>query len=255
MEDIDNWLMKQKSSLDLLKTELDGIQQNNGLVTVLTSNNPEEFPDALLDRPGRFHDVLEFELPDKGLRESMIKDWTGVKDFSKDEIKKLIEKTEDFSGAHIRELVDFAKMIVEYDSVDIKKALFVSLEKIVSQRELIARIRKENNETEEIDTKTLKEGRIISKSNRKLIKDAVEAINKSGVALVKLLEISEPSVDGDKSKVDNAEETTDSKTKVVKPKKVEEDTPVGADEIALRTLQKINKVSNLGLKKLKQKKK
>ena len=101
----------------------------------------------------------------------------------------------------------------------------------------------------------MKEGRIISKSNRKLIKDAVEAINKSGVALVKLLEISEPSVDGDKSKVDNAEETTDSKTKVVKSKKVEEDTPVGADEIALRTLQKINKVSNLGLKKLKQKKK
>lgn len=257
MEDIDSWLMKEKSTLDLLKTELDGIQQNNGLVTILTSNSPEKFPDALLDRPGRFHDILEFELPDKDLRKSMIKEWTEIKEFNESEFKKLIDGTENFSGAHMRELIDFAKMIMEDDGIELKKALFISLDKIIKQRELVSRIREENKESKEDDEKReekilTKEGRIISTKNKITIKSAIEALNKSVAALEKLLNLSEPSEDGKQIQTPAKAKGSD-ELKVVEPKKVDRALSIGVDEIALRTLQRIAKNTNFALNKLKKK--
>jgi hypothetical protein len=34
-------------------------------LTILTTNFSEQLPDALIDRPGRFHDVPNFDLPPK----------------------------------------------------------------------------------------------------------------------------------------------------------------------------------------------
>jgi len=264
MEDIDAWL-KDGRMMDMLKTEMDGLQENRGTITVLTSNNPEEFPDALLDRPGRFHDILEFELPDKDLRKNMIMEWTELKDLSNEELKKLLEGTEDFSGAHMRELIDFAKMIVEDDGVELKEALMLSLDKLIKQRELIAKIRK-NNEKEKVeednekqneieDRSVSKEGRVISGKNRKLIRDAIASLTKSSEALDKLLDISQPLESGGKSNAPvKAKETVDSKLKVVKPKTVDSNLLSGDDQLVLRTLQKINKGTNLVLNKLNKRK-
>ena len=261
MEDIDAW-MKDGRMMDLLKTEMDGLQENRGTITVLTSNTPEEFPDALLDRPGRFNDILEFELPNKELRKIMIMDWSGLKQIDTKDLNKLIEGTEGFSGAHMRELIDFAKMIKDEDKIEFEKALMISLNKIVKQRELISKIRESNKKNKDDEEKensvedksVIKEGRVISGKNRKLIKDAILAQDKSTEALEKLLETSEPLEDGDKVQTPaKAEEAVDSKQKVEEPKKVDKGSLTGADEIALRTLQKINKVSNFGLNKLKSK--
>ena len=64
----DNWI--NGKIIDMMKTELDGMKKNKNVLTILTTNNPENFPDALLDRPGRFHDVLSFENPSKSIREN-----------------------------------------------------------------------------------------------------------------------------------------------------------------------------------------
>lgn len=140
LEDIDTWLRGEMEYVtDLIKTEMDGIKQNRGMITILTSNYPEKLPDALLDRPGRFHHIVKFELPKEELREEMLKMWAG--DIGEDLLKEITEKTEGFSGAHIKELVEFAKMIAEEDEIEIGKALIMSLDKLTEQRELIEEIR------------------------------------------------------------------------------------------------------------------
>ena len=145
LEDIDTWLRGEMEYVtDLIKTEMDGIKQNRGIITILTSNYPEKLPDALLDRPGRFHHIVKFELPKEELREEMLKMWAG--DIGEELLKEITEKTDGFSGAHIKELVEFAKMIAEEDEIEIGEALLRSLEKLMEQRELIEEIRANNTE-------------------------------------------------------------------------------------------------------------
>jgi len=138
MEDIDTWL--RESSMDLLKTEMDGLKENKGIITILTSNNPQEFPDALLDRPGRFHDVLEFSLPTKEMRNEMIIKWSS-EEIEKGLMESILNETEGYSGAHIKELVDFAKMIKKDDGLNIGDSLLKSLNKLKRQKDLIGRIK------------------------------------------------------------------------------------------------------------------
>jgi len=126
---------------------MDGLKGNDGMITILTSNNPEEFPDALLDRPGRFHDVLEFSLPTRDMRKAMISKWTEEK-IEDSLMKSILDNTNGYSGAHIKELVDFAKMVKVDDGLDTGKSLLKSLKKLKRQKELIDRIKKDKVESD-----------------------------------------------------------------------------------------------------------
>lgn len=134
MEDVDNWLSDYTT--DALKTELDGIAKSTGVVTVLTTNYPERLPDALIDRPGRFSDVLSFDLPDAAAREHMLRKWAdGASD---EEIGETVERTAGYSGAHIYELASFAKTLAaESGEKTVGQCLSTALDKLAEQRELI----------------------------------------------------------------------------------------------------------------------
>ena len=148
LEDIDTWLRGEMEYVtDLIKTEMDGIKQNRGIITILTSNYPEKLPDALLDRPGRFHHIVNFELPKEKQRSEMLKLWAG--EIGEDLLKEITEKTDGFSGAHIKELVEFAKMIAEEDAIEISEALLKSLNKLIEQRELIEEIKGNQTQAKE----------------------------------------------------------------------------------------------------------
>jgi len=43
-EDVDNWLYD--TTIDLMKTEMDGIARSSGVLTILTTNFPERLPDT-----------------------------------------------------------------------------------------------------------------------------------------------------------------------------------------------------------------
>jgi hypothetical protein len=132
-EDIDNWLSEH--TLDLLKTELDGVGRSTGIVTIMTTNYPEYLPAALLDRPGRFHDVLRFGLPDETVRRAMLKTWIeGIDDVT---LIKAVDATKGYSGAHIRELARFAAIIGEQDALDLSTSVARALDKLKEQRDLI----------------------------------------------------------------------------------------------------------------------
>lgn len=146
IEDIDTWLGGY--TVDLIKTEMDGLKSNDGMVTILTSNNPEKFPDALIDRPGRFHHVLDYGNPDEKQRKEMLERW--AKGADEDKIEEFVSMTKGFSGAYIKELVDYAKMLMEDEDITFGKALIKSFENMVEQRELIDSIR-EGREPQEKD--------------------------------------------------------------------------------------------------------
>jgi len=134
IEDVDNWMSDY--AVDVLKTEMDGISRSTGVSTVLTTNYPERFPDALIDRPGRFHDVLLFDLPDAKVRLEMLVKWTEGADPAV--LEKLVGKTKGYSGAHIYELVSFARSLQkESDDLGIDQALEKAVAKIDEQRSLI----------------------------------------------------------------------------------------------------------------------
>ncbi len=137
IEDIDTWL--RDYMIDLLKTELDGIQENKNIITILTTNNPERLPDTLLDRPGRFHDILEFKLPSEELRKKMLKNWIG--DVDSKVLTEIIEKTDTFSGAHMKELCNYAKTLAEEEVINTNDALLRSLKKILRQRLLVEQLK------------------------------------------------------------------------------------------------------------------
>ena len=141
MEDVDNWL--HPTTVDLLKTEMDGISRSKGVLTILTTNFPEQLPDALIDRPGRFHDVLSFDLPTASARKAMLTKWLPMVQAAT--IDSAVTGTAGYSGAHVYELAKFAETLQEHDGLQPVKALEEALHKVEEQKELITRLQLEGS--------------------------------------------------------------------------------------------------------------
>lgn len=215
IEDIDNWLYDK--ACDLMKTEMDGLSKSKGVVTILTSNYPEKLPPALIDRPGRFHDILNFNLPDVSTRARMLNAWAaGIHEKT---INDMVKDTAGFSGAHMYELVAFAKILADEAGCTIDDALYLSLEKIRDQRSLISDLRKHliiyddiANEETAIETKLVnivedKSGKVLSKKTRQIITEALDNMEKAITALNEFIK----SVDGDEGVIEIINNTEDSK--------------------------------------------
>lgn len=132
-EDIDQWM--HGFMIDIFKTEMDGIDINKGVLTILTSNSPNKLPRSIIDRPGRFHEVLLFDLPNDELRKEMMKKW-GVETPS----DELIKQTKGLSGAHLKEVFELAKQIAEEEEMLLADSLMKALKKVLEQRQLIGRL-------------------------------------------------------------------------------------------------------------------
>ena len=140
-EDMDDFLAS-KSVVDALKTEMDGLKSNDGIVTILSTNFPENIPVALIDRPGRFDNVLKFELPDETLRLAMLVEHSKNMEIEdkNDILKSVAAETNGFSGAHLKELLVYSLLLALDDgrekitNADIQTAL----SKMQNTRELIS---------------------------------------------------------------------------------------------------------------------
>ena len=136
IEDVDNYLGGQET--DLMKTEMDGLAQSTGVVTILTTNYPELLPKALIDRPGRFHDVLRFDLPDASTRQKMLATW--MPDLAGVALTETIKALHGYSGAHVREFARFAEIIRSQDGLAVDAAATAALAKLQEQRDLITAV-------------------------------------------------------------------------------------------------------------------
>jgi len=191
IEDVDNWL--DGHTVDLLKTEMDGIARSSGVVTILTTNYPESLPKALIDRPGRFHDVLRFDLPNEKARAAMLARW--MPRLGADDAQRAVRATAGYSGAHIRELARFAGIIAEQDSLTQSQALAKALEKLQEQRDLITSVQTTGSRYRapiEIGiTKAMvameKRGRVISAVNESRLRAALTALSDANGVLSEVL--------------------------------------------------------------------
>lgn len=135
-EDVDNWI--SGTSIDLLKTEMDGLKSRKGILTIMTTNFPELLPDALIDRPGRFHDLVELDVPDVAVRTRMLRAW--LPELTQDAAAKVAELTDGYSGAHLWELTHFAQTIQREETATLADALQRAIDKIKEQRDLVAEL-------------------------------------------------------------------------------------------------------------------
>lgn len=135
-EDVDNWI--GGTSIDLLKTEMDGLKSRKGILTIMTTNFPELLPDALIDRPGRFHDLVELDVPDAAVRTRMLRAW--LPELTPEAAATAAAATEGYSGAHLWELTHFAQTIQHEESATLDVAIQRAIDKIKEQRDLVAEL-------------------------------------------------------------------------------------------------------------------
>lgn len=107
LEDLDSLVDDENRSFFL--NQLDGFEQNHGLIVLATTNYPERIDAAIIDRPSRFDRKYHFELPSLSERETYFRYWqqelAGEIAWSSGDIHDLSITTEGFSFAYLKELV------------------------------------------------------------------------------------------------------------------------------------------------------
>lgn len=88
--------------------ELDGIEQNNEGVLILAATNAPWHLDPAFRRPGRFDKIIFVPPPDLEGRETILRLHLRGKPAGEVDFRKVAEKTELYSGADLRGLVDTA---------------------------------------------------------------------------------------------------------------------------------------------------
>ncbi|WP_324736361.1 CDC48 family AAA ATPase [Thermococcus sp. SY098] len=87
--------------INQLLTEMDGIEENSGVVVIAATNRPDILDPALL-RPGRFDRLILVPAPDEKARYEIFKVHTRKMPLSEDvDLKELAKKTEGYTGADI----------------------------------------------------------------------------------------------------------------------------------------------------------
>lgn len=90
---------------------MDGMEPNNGVVVLATTNHTENIDPAISDRPGRFDRIIEVPLPDKSQRKEIIQNLMRnmpTKIVSGKAIDVIASKSKGLSGAWIREVIQTA---------------------------------------------------------------------------------------------------------------------------------------------------
>jgi cell division protease FtsH len=102
---------EREQTLNQLLIEMDGFEQNNGVIIIAATNRPDILDPALL-RPGRFDRQVVVDRPDVKGREGILRVHTRKTPLSKDVSVDVIAKgTPGFSGADLANLVNEAALL------------------------------------------------------------------------------------------------------------------------------------------------
>ncbi|CAD5244738.1 CDC48 family AAA ATPase [Thermococcus camini] len=97
--------------INQLLTEMDGIQENSGVVVIAATNRPDIIDPALL-RPGRFDRLILVPAPDEKARLEIFKVHTRKVPLAEDvSLEELAKRTEGYTGADIEAVVREAAML------------------------------------------------------------------------------------------------------------------------------------------------
>lgn len=95
-----------RTMLKTLLTEIDGVKNSEGILTIATTNNYYRIPMPLL-RSGRMDKHIEFDLPDLDAREAIIKLYSCENKLLEHvDYKEIAIRTNSFTGADLKTLVN-----------------------------------------------------------------------------------------------------------------------------------------------------
>ena len=108
------------AGLSTLLNCMDGINSNNGVITIATSNHPEHMDWALIARPGRFDVRIDYPYPEhdilKSIMELKLSPYSCQKNLNLDELVSIMPLG--FTGSHIHDIVNQANYICLNNSKD-----------------------------------------------------------------------------------------------------------------------------------------
>jgi len=132
-----------------LLNQMDGIESNEGIITLASSNYPELLDKALRNRPGRFDIRVKFDLPDEDQREKMLTKFIGNISISDIKMKDMVNMTKGYTGAYIKELITATIMLAVSDkSVDTENNAIVKNKHLIEAFSEIEKSRELDNEKE-----------------------------------------------------------------------------------------------------------
>jgi cell division protease FtsH len=138
---------EREQTLNQLLVEMDGFEQNNGVIIIAATNRPDVLDPALL-RPGRFDRQVVVDRPDVKGREGILKVHTREIPLGDDvDLKILARGTPGFSGADIANIVNEAALLAArrdsdkvtmYDFENAKDKVMMGIERksmVISDKE------------------------------------------------------------------------------------------------------------------------
>jgi cell division protease FtsH len=124
---------EREQTLNQLLYEMDGFNNNTGIVVLAATNRRDVLDQALL-RPGRFDRVVRIPLPDKDSRNKILEYYVQTKRTAQNlNISVIAEMTDGFSGAELKNLVNEAAILsVRQNYTEIQeRCIFDALEKLI----------------------------------------------------------------------------------------------------------------------------
>ncbi|MEZ8220919.1 membrane protease FtsH catalytic subunit [Candidatus Fervidibacteria bacterium JGI MDM2 JNZ-1-D12] len=133
---------EREQTLNQLLVEMDGIEQNSGIIVIAATNRPDVLDPALL-RPGRFDRRIVIDHPDAKGREAILRVHLRGKPIADDvDIEKLAKQTAGFSGADLANMVNEAAILAaRKNKTKIEMSDFLeALEKVIAGPERKSRL-------------------------------------------------------------------------------------------------------------------
>jgi len=138
--------MKRSGGRQLINqflSELDGVETNNDGVLCLAATNTPWHLDTAFRRPGRFDRVIFVPPPDATARQEILQIQLAGKPTDSVDVKKLAAKTDDFSGADLKAIVDRA---IE---AKLREAVKTGMPKPITTKDLLAASKEVRQSTRE----------------------------------------------------------------------------------------------------------
>jgi AAA+ superfamily predicted ATPase len=95
----------EEALLNKLLNEMDGLREDTDVLFILTTNRPDQIEPALVSRPGRIDQAIEFPLPDEEGRAKLTKLYARALSVPEELTELIVSRTKGVSPAFIKELM------------------------------------------------------------------------------------------------------------------------------------------------------